>query len=103
MVKQNFMVGLIAAMNEILCFARESLFFFKVLWKAKKWSAGAWILQKHIWKNVLENGKFERLDVSNAKFQNDHMSVFEAVERIRMPDSWGYNICFSYNFCVWIL
>lgn len=29
------MVGLIAAMNEILCFARE-IFFFKVLWKAEK-------------------------------------------------------------------
>lgn len=35
MAKQNFMVGLIAAVNEILCFAREIL-FFKVLQKAKK-------------------------------------------------------------------
>ena len=38
------MVDLIAAMNQILWFAGEIL--FKFLWKAEKWSAGAWILQK---------------------------------------------------------
>lgn len=60
--------------------------------KAKNGTVGTQIIQKQYqaYLNILENGKFERLNAFkslSAKFQNDQISVFEAVEHIRMPDS----------------
>lgn len=81
MVRQNFMVGLIAATNEILCFARGIL-FFKVFAESSKEMLDHEFFKsytRHIWKHILENGKFERLNVFkslNAKFQNYQMSVW---------------------------